>query len=208
MNDLNSYAAQRFEAKSEDCALWGAFADTVRQSQSWSSAWFAAARRFFLTGGAKRFDLKSDDVDRIVDYATALEAALVPETDYNTQRISRRAAALIVPDDPAQAEVITRFIKRFYGIRSRIVHGSGLGDKERQWLSDNYVEIERRVREILVAAVQKLLPGEQDRKVALAGLYDLTDAERGNSALEKFKKIETAEVRTAIAAKIAELARE
>jgi len=208
MNDLNSYAGQRFEVKSEDCVLWGAFADIVRQSQSWSSGWFAAARRFFLTGGAKPFDRKSGDVDRIVDYATALEAALVPETDYNAQRISRRAAALIAPDDPAQAEVIVRFIRRFYGIRSRIVHGTGLGDKERQWLSDNCGQVELRVRQVLKTAVQKLPPGEQDRQIALAELYDLTDADRGNSALEKFREIKTAEVRKAIAAKIAELARE
>ena len=72
MNDLNSYSSLRFEVESEECQLWKAFADSIRRSQSWSSDWFTAARRFFLSGGAKRFDPKSDDVDRIVDYATSL----------------------------------------------------------------------------------------------------------------------------------------
>jgi hypothetical protein len=209
MNDLNSYAGQRFEAKSEDCVLWGAFADTVRQSQSWSSAWFAAARRFFLTGGAKPFDPRSDDVDRMVDYATALESTLVPEKDYITRRISRRAAALIAaPGDPGQTEVIAKFIRRSYEIRSRIVHGSGLGGENREWLLENCGQVELRVRQLLVTAVQKIPAGEQDRLAALAGLYDLTDADRGNFAFEKFRDIKTADVRKTIAARIAQLAGE
>jgi hypothetical protein len=129
MNDLNSYAPLRFEVDSEDCQSWKAFADGIRESPSWRSDWFAAARRFFLCGGAKQFNPKWDDVDRIVDYATALESTLVPEKDYNTRRIRRRAAALIAPDNAAEAEVIVRFIKGLYEIRSRIVHGSGLGDE-------------------------------------------------------------------------------
>ena len=145
-------------------------------------------------------------MDRVVDYATALEATLVPEKDYNTRRISRRAAALIAPDDPLQPAVIVTFVRRFYEIRSRIVHGSGLGDKERQWLSNNRDEVELRVRQVLVTAVQRLPPGEEDRRVALAGLYDPTDEDRGSVAFEKFKEIKTAEIRSATALKIARLA--
>jgi hypothetical protein len=46
MNDLNSYSSKQFEATAEECVAWRAFADGIRQSQSWGSAWFAAARRF------------------------------------------------------------------------------------------------------------------------------------------------------------------
>jgi hypothetical protein len=211
MNDLNSYSSPEFQFKveSEECESWKAFADAIRQSQSWSSDWFAAARRFFLTGGAKPFNPESDDMDRIVDYATALEATLVPEKDYNTRRISRRAAALIATgDDPVERLVIAKFIRTFYEIRSRIVHGSRVGDENRKWLSKNRNEVELRVREALRIAVQKLPPGEEDRQVALAGLYDLTDADRGDFAFEKFREIKTAEVRKAIAGKIAQLAGE
>jgi hypothetical protein len=142
----------------------------------------------------------------MVDYATALDSTLVPEKDYNTRRISHRAAALIAPDDPAQRDVILRFIRRLYEIRSRIVHGSRLGDESRKWLSENFREIELRVREVLVMAVKKLPPEEKDRRAALAGLYDLTDKDRGDFALQKFSEIKTEEVRKAIAGNIAQLA--
>lgn len=208
MNDLNSYSPLRFEVEAEECQSWKAFADGIRESQSWSSDWFAAARRFFLCGGAKQFNPKWDDVDRILDYATALESTLVPEKDYNTRRISRRAAALIEPDDPGETEVIVKFVRKFYEIRSRIVHGSRLGDQSREWLFENCDQVELRVRQVLVTAVQKLPPGEEDRQVALAGLYDPTDEDRGSIAFEKFREIKSAGVRKAIAAKIAQLARE
>jgi hypothetical protein len=79
MNDLNSYSILRFEIGPEECETWKPFSDVIRKSQSWSSDWFATARRFFLSGGAKEFNAKWDDVDRILDYATALESTLVPE---------------------------------------------------------------------------------------------------------------------------------
>jgi hypothetical protein len=147
-------------------------------------------------------------VDRILDYATALESTLVPEKDYNTRRLSRRAAALIAPDNPLEMEVIAKFVKRFYEIRSRIAHGSGLGEESREWLFENCGQVELRVRNVLVAAVQKLPPGEEDRRVVLAGLFDPTDEDRGVFAVEKFREIKTPEVRKAIAAKIAQLAGE
>jgi hypothetical protein len=205
MNDLNSYSVLQFEIELNECGSCKAFAEGIRGSQSWSSDWFTAARRFFLSGGAKQFNPKWDDVDRILDYATALESTLVPEKDYNTRRISRRAAALIAPDNPEEIEVIVRFIKRFYDIRSRIAHGSTLGDQNREWLFQNCGQVELRVRQVLATAVQKLPSGEEDRRVALAGLYDPTDEDRGSFAFEKFREIKTTEVRKAIAAKISAL---
>ncbi len=206
MNDLNSYSPLRFNVESEDCQSWKAFADGIRESQSWKSGWFAVARRFFLYGGAKEFNPKWDDVDRILDYATALESTLVPERDYNTQRISRRASALITLGNSVQTEEIRKLVKRFYDIRSRIVHGCELSDENRKWLFENCDQVELRVRQILVTAVQKLPPGEADRRNALARLYDPTDEDRGNSAFAKFREIKTQEVRKAIAVKIANLA--
>lgn len=208
MNDLNSYATLRFKVEPEECESWKAFASGIRKSQSWSSDWFVTARRFFLSGGAKEFNPRWDDVDRILDYATALESTLVPEKDYSTRRISRRAAALITPDNPPETEVIVRFMKKFYEIRSRITHGSRLGNENREWLFENCGQVELRVRQLLVTAVRKLPPGEEDRRVFLAGLYDPTDEDRGNFAVEKFREIKTAEIRKAIAAKIAQLAGE
>jgi hypothetical protein len=100
MNDVNSYSSRLFGIDPEECKSWKSFAQSIRKSQSWSSDWFATARRFFLYGGAKPFNPQWEEVDRILDYATALESTLVPEKDYNTRRLSRRAAALIAPDSP------------------------------------------------------------------------------------------------------------
>ena len=207
MNDLNSYSLSRFEVATEECKAWRAFADQIRQSQSWRSDWFATARRFFLSGGAKEFNPQWDDVDRIADYATALEATLVPEKDYNTRRMSRRAGALLAQDGLGEAAAIGSFIKRLYEIRSRIVHGSKLSDETREWLFTNLDQIETRMRQILVAAVKTLPPRDEDRRKALSGLYDLTDEDRDGSVLEKFKEIKSSDVRNLIAGKIAELAR-
>jgi hypothetical protein len=210
MNDLNSYSRPTFKVDSGECESWRAFADSIRKSKSWRADWFAAAKRFFLCGGAKQFNPNPtrDDVDRIVDYATALESALVPEKDYNTRRTTRRAAALIAPDNPGETQEIVRFLTKFYEIRSRIVHGTRLSDESREWLVQNYDKIELRVRQILVAAVHNLPAGEEDRRAALAGLYDPTDEDRGSLAFEKFREIRTAEVRKAIATRITRLAGE
>lgn len=137
-----------------------------------------------MSGGAKPYNPHWSDVDRIVDYATALESALVPEKDYNRRRISHRAAALI------------RAV-------SQIVHGSRLGSDEMAWLYDNWGTIELRVRQVLTAAVRELPPAENARRAALAALYDLTDDDRGSFAFEKFREIRTAAVRNAIASRIA-----
>lgn len=193
MNDLNSYVPPEyvFRIEPNDCDAWLPFADSIRGSRSWRSDWFSAARRFFLSGGAKPFNPGRGEADRIVDHITALEAALVPEKDYNARRISRRGAALVTSGDPVRADATGRFIKRLYDIRSRIVHGSALSEKNRRWLLDssfeNSLRMERIVRGVLRSAVETLPPGKDDRRAALAVLYDPTDHDRGNSALERFK---------------------
>jgi hypothetical protein len=205
MNDLNSYSIPKFIFEPEEIQAWSIFAESIRSSESWRADWFVTARRFFLGGGAKPFKVERDEVDRIVDYATALESTLVPEKDYNTQRITRRAAALISPDSSGETADIVRFLKKFYDIRSHIVHGRRLDDKSREWLAENCDKVEVTVRRILVAAVQRFPPGESDRKIALAELYDPTDEDRGMLAFEKFRQIGTPEVSKAIAARIAQL---
>ncbi|HEY6302544.1 MAG TPA: hypothetical protein VIX14_05705, partial [Terriglobales bacterium] len=172
-------------------------------SQSWNADWFAAARRFFLSGGAKHFNPRWDEVDRILDYVTALEATLVPEKDFNTRRITKRGAAMISGGDASQACIIAKFIKQLYEIRSRITHGSRLGDENREWLIQNFAQVEYQVRQILVAAVQTLPPDQAQRQTALSALFDPTDADRGDIALQKFKEITATDVRAVIAEKIA-----
>lgn len=205
MNDLNSYALPKFSVETEELKVWTGFADSIRSAPSWRADWFATARRFFLGGGAKPFKVEWDEVDRIVDYATALESTLVPEKDYNTRRITRRAAALISPDNPRETEGLVQFLKKFYDVRSQIVHGHRLDERSRGWLAENCDKVESTVRRILVEAVQRFPPEDSDRKIALAELYDPTDDDRGMLAFEKFREIRTPEVRKAIAARIARL---
>jgi len=206
MNDLNSRSPLRFKIEANDGTLWKEFADRIRQAHSWKSAWFGTAQRFFLSGGAKRFNPEGDEVDRVADYCTALEAALVPEKDYNTRRISNRAAALVASHDPEQKESALNLVKKLYEIRSRIVHGDRIAERDRTWLLNNSREIEVRVREILRAALLQL-PPQDDRRGTLAELYDVTDHDRGQFIIENLKKIKTAEVLKAIAAEIARLIR-
>ena len=208
MNDLNSYSRYRFKVGPEDCERWKAFAEPIRRSLSWKSDWFSTARRFFLSGGAKPFNPQWDDLDRITDYSTALESTLVPEKEFNTRRISRRAAALIGQDDRKELEDIGRFIKKLYEIRSRIVHGSTLSDERRKWVYDNQGQLETRIREILRAAVRRLPPGNEDRRMALVELYDITDDDRGAFVVEKFREIKSPDVRISTLASMRKLAGE
>jgi Apea-like HEPN len=207
MNDLNSYSPLRFELGSEECESWKVFANAIRGSQSWNSEWVSVSRRFFLYGGAKEFNPKWDDVDRILDYVTALEAAVVPEMDFARRRISRRSAMLI-SSAPTEQSVIATLVKQLYDIRSSVVHGSKLSDEKRDWLIENCGQVELRVRQVLTAAVQNVPAEEADRRTMLAALYDPADEDRGEFALQKFQEIKTPEVRKAIAAKVAKLAGE
>src|SRR5207244_389590 len=105
---------------SEECGPFMEFANGLRGSQSWSAPWFRVARRFFMYGGAKELSPKWDEVDRIVDYATALEATLVHEMDFSRRRTSQRAAKLVAAEEKAQ-EAVANVLKKVYDIRSTLV---------------------------------------------------------------------------------------
>lgn len=204
VNDLNSYSALRFDFRSDECNAWNTFAQRIRESHSWNSDWFSVARRFFLYGGAKEFNPKWDDVDRIVDYVTAVEAAVVPEMDFSRRRISQRSAKLI-SNDPEEQTLTTALMKKLYDIRSSVVHGSKLSEEKRAWLIENCGEVEECIRKVLAAAVRNVPAEETERKRMLSELYDPTDDDRGEFALQKFQDIKSAEVRTAIAGRITAL---
>jgi len=140
------------------------------------------ARRFFLYGGAKEFNPLWDEVDRIVDYATMLEAAIVPEHDFLKRRMSHRAAALVAPTDRAEHQTVKTLIKQLYEIRSSIVHGSRVSTEARAWLIENCAQVELRVRQVLVAAIQGIPADDQERRQMLVALYRLTDDDGGASA--------------------------
>src|SRR5262249_30657847 len=125
------------------------------------------SRRFFLYGGAKEFNVEWDEVDRVVDYMIALEAALVPEHLFVGRCLRERAARLIGQDD----QPTKRFLRDLYNIRSTIAHGSPLSARDKEFLNANRLRVEEVVRQILVAALRLIPASEQDRKMFLGNLY-------------------------------------
>jgi hypothetical protein len=196
MNDLNSYSAIRFEMAPHECEEWDAFAKETRARDSWHSAWFAVARRFFLSGGAEEFNPRWDAVDRIVDYATTLEATLVPEMDFAKRRMSNRGIALLGAD-PAERDGVMKTMKTLYDVRSTIVHGTALGE-HRQWLIENCAQIELLVRKVLTAALEQIPAKEEDRRIRLKTLYDPTDEDRKDFVIQKLREIKTPAVHKAL----------
>jgi hypothetical protein len=206
MNSLNSNSVLTTELSETDREQWSEFAGGLRSSQSWGAEWFSVSRRFFLYGGAKEFNPGWGEVDRIVDYATALESALVPEGEFSRSRCANRAA-VFCSSDPDERKGVSSLVKKLYDIRSSIVHGSVLGEEDRTWLKTNSREVELRVRQVLVAAVQQSPPDEDGRATFLRSLFDVTDEKRGEFALQMFREIETEAVRNTTAAQIAKLQR-
>lgn len=204
MNSLNSNSVLTTELTETEGEQWSAFAGRLRSSQSWDAEWFSVSRRFFLYGGAKEFNPGWDEVDRIVDYATALESALVPEGDFSKSRCANRAAVLS-SSAPEEENSISSLVKKLYDIRSSIVHGSVLSEDNRTWLKTNRRDVELRVRQVLVAAVQQSPPDGDGRTAFLRSLFDVTDEKRGEFALHKFQEIKTDVVRSKTAAQIAKL---
>ena len=140
-----------------------------------------------------------------MDYATALEAALVPEMDFSKRRMSRRAA-LLVARDPAEQDAVLSVVKKLYDIRSSVVHGTPLDDKQRTWLFENCGQVEHRLRQVLVAAVQNIPADDAERRTTLAALYDPTDDDRGDFVVQKFQEIpKRSPLRKAVADKIGQL---
>jgi hypothetical protein len=193
MNDLNSYSVLQFSCEDEECKLWIDFAKSISTSKSWSSDWFSVARRSFLYGGDPRWD----DVDRTLDFAAAVEASVVLEMDFSRRRFSQRSAKLITDDAQEQQEIVS-LMKQLYDIRSSVIHGSKLSDKQREWLFENSRLIELRVRQVLVNAVQKVPANPDERIKVLRNLFDPSDADREAFVIQKFQELQSDASRKAV----------
>jgi hypothetical protein len=81
----------------------------------------------------------TDAFEAVVDLATALEAVLISdgnETDAISLRLRSRAAALLATtNDPAKA--IFDDVGHLYGLRSKLVHGGSISEKDLQGLTKN-----------------------------------------------------------------------
>jgi hypothetical protein len=93
--------------------------------------------------------------DRIPDSVTALEA-LLGAKDELTFKLSFRVASILASDDEERAELLLE-MKKFYGARSRIVHGGELRQQHLDLVADDAAlrDIVRRVlRGVLHLAVE------------------------------------------------------
>jgi hypothetical protein len=180
-----------YEFRQGDVPNWEAFGTELRQMPAWVSVWFKVSRRFFLYGGAKEFNVEWDEVDRIVDYMIALEAALVPEHLFVGRCLRERAARLIGQND----QPTKRFLRDLYDIRSTIAHGSPLSTKDKAFLISNRLRIEEIVRQILVTALRLIPASEEDRKQFLKELYSPSDADYAEQAAKQFAGIADADAK-------------
>src|SRR5207253_2733432 len=99
-------------------------------SPSWSSTWFQVARRCFLYGSSDEFNANfSSEVDRVADHVAAIEAALVPESGFVSRRLRERAVKLIELEGETARET-KKILSQHYGIRSTLVHGSPLSQRQ------------------------------------------------------------------------------
>lgn len=196
ISPIGTDSTRQFVLREADISLWEAFAASLRSSPSWGSGWFQVVRHFFLYGSSDEFNPNfPSEVDRVADYVAALEAALVPEKDFVSQRFRERAVKLLDLKGEAARET-RKLLNKLYAIRSTLVHGGFpkselpyLQDRERWW------KIEELVRQLLIAALRTVPPDDEERESYLASLYNPPDQVRANRIDEEFRAIKSPVVR-------------
>lgn len=178
------HTTQKYQLESEECVTFDNFAKEMGSQRNLVTSWFKTARRFFLYGGGKEFNPFHDEVDRVVDYLTALEALLVPERDFVGRRLRERAVSLL-NESNADSEDVKQLLKGFYNVRSAVVHGSNISDFKKGILKRNG-DFESVVRRIIIQALKTLPENDKDRKAYLKNLFDVSDQDRSEQAFSDF----------------------
>ena len=194
---VSGYSTRPYRFNQADCHPWEAFEAPLRTSPQWASQWFNVSRRFFLYGGSKEFNPNfQNDVDRVIDYTTALEAAVVPESDFVSRRLRERASVLLGLQGDIE-RVKKKLLGDMYGIRSTLVHGSSLEERQMALLRDNdqWLAFEQLVRDVMVAALRNVPADETGRKSYLTSVYDLSDKERADKLRQDFRALKSDEVK-------------
>lgn len=187
-----------FRIDEADARHWEPFVSSLKSSEAWKSTWFNVARRCFLYGGAKEFNPNFESgIDRVADYVAALEAALIPDSDLFIQRRLRERAIRLLRLNDKDGLAAKKILTRLYGIRSTLVHGSPVSNKELSYLQDSqrWLEFDQLVRDLIVAAVRTIPAEDSDRVAYLAGLFEPSDAERAEDFVNNFKTVKNPEVR-------------
>ena len=92
-------------------------------------AWDKVQKYSQLDLALHRYCKESAQYGDAIELMISLESLLVPEEEGIAFRLAQRVANLLGPDPPSRKELF-RQIRDFYGLRSRIVHGSRIRPKE------------------------------------------------------------------------------
>ena len=89
--------------------------------------------------------------DKVIDYTMGLESLyLLREEDGKAQKLCSRASTLLSKDNSERAR-LCKIIRRFYGIRSGVVHGSLVRNNDMAFVSENIYNYEEILRQSIVA---------------------------------------------------------
>lgn len=183
MADVHS--SHKYEFQLEECNNFDVFANEIKSLKNWTSVWFKTARRFFLYGGGKEYRPMHHEVDRIVDYITALESILIPERDgFIGRRLRERAVSLLGLRN-IDRDNTKRLLRDFYDVRSTVVHGSNIASIESEVFTKN-IDFEVVIRKIIVKALRVLPEKEIDRVSYLKKLFDVSDKDRAEKVFSDF----------------------
>jgi hypothetical protein len=184
------HTTHMYNIQSEECPDFDTFANEIRSQKNWSSTCFQTARRFFLYGGGKEYNPKHNEVDRVVDYMTALETILVPERDGFIGRRLRERAVSLLRHHNIDRDDTKRLLRDFYDVRCAVVHGSDISPFKSGILTRN-IDFETVVRKIIVEALKALPDSDNDRVAYLKQLFDVSDQNRTEKVYSDFCSIKS-----------------
>ncbi|MGH9343374.1 MAG: hypothetical protein ACRD19_06410, partial [Terriglobia bacterium] len=187
ISPLNSHGIRHYKLKREEIATWEDFRQELLQAPGWNSPWAQMCRRFFLYGTSIEFNPKFRDLDRILDYMVALEAALVAENDFVSARLKQRALALLRAESNLSESSAKEILNKLYSVRSTVAHGDTISDNTVQYLEQNRVSLESIVRQVLRLAILKIPADNDARRAALDKLFAIADEKRADNIVQQFK---------------------
>lgn len=184
----------KYNIQLEECPRFDMFANEIMSQKNWTSTWFETARRFFLYGGGKEYNPRHNQVDRIVDYMTGLEAILVPEHDGFIGRRLRERAILLLKHHNIDPDDTKWLLRDFYNVRSAVTHGSDISSFKTGILKRN-TDFETVVRNIIIEALKVLPKNDNDRVAYLKKLFDVSDQDRAEKVFNDFCSIKCESVK-------------
>lgn len=103
-------------------------------------------------------------IDRLIDYTTALESMYLLRNEDKRKNLSLRMGS-ILGQDKCEEKQICRDIKKFYDLRSDIVHGSLMDEKGDRFLRENIYKYEDYLRRSILALFDLNLRNKSKKSV-------------------------------------------